>query len=88
MVDGVSCPLLGRVTMDQIIVDVSRAPHAEPGMTAEIMGPHIPVTELAEKAGTIWEIFTGIGPGFPAITIIKLSTGKKPVIPRGTFHSY
>lgn len=26
MVDGVSCPLLGRVTMDQIIVDVSRAP--------------------------------------------------------------
>lgn len=24
MVDGVSCPLLGRVTMDQIIVDVSR----------------------------------------------------------------
>ncbi len=66
MVDGVSCPLLGRVTMDQIIVDVSRAPHAEPGMTAEIMGPHIPVTELAEKAGTIsWEIFTGIGPRVP-----------------------
>ena len=66
MVDGVSCPLLGRVTMDQIMVDVSRAPHAEPGMTAEIMGPHIPVTELAEKAGTIsWEIFTGIGPRVP-----------------------
>ncbi len=66
MVDGVSCPLLGRVTMDQIIVDVSRAPHAEPGMTAEIMGPNIPVTELAEKAGTIsWEIFTGIGPRVP-----------------------
>ena len=57
MVDGVSCPLLGRVTMDQIIVDVSRAPHAEPGMTAEIMGPHIPVTGTIEKAGTIsWEI--------------------------------
>ena len=50
----------------RVMVDVSRAPHAEPGMTAEIMGPHIPVTELAEKAGTIsWEIFTGIGPRVP-----------------------
>lgn len=49
MVDGVSCPLLGRVTMDQIMVDVSRVPHPEPGMTVEIMGPNIPVTELAEK---------------------------------------
>ena len=58
--------------MDQIMVDVSRAPHAEPGITAEIMGPHIPVTELAEKAGTIsWEIFTGIGPGYPATTPTK-----------------
>ena len=66
MVDGVSCPLLGRVTMDQIMVDVSRVPHPEPGMTVEIMGPNIPVTELAEKAGTIsWEIFTGIGPRVP-----------------------
>ena len=50
----------------RVMVDVSRMPHAEPGMTAEIMGPHIPVTELAEKAGTIsWEIFTGIGPRVP-----------------------
>lgn len=49
------------------MVDVSRVPHPEPGMTVEIMGPNIPVTELAEKAGTIsWEIFTGIGPRVPA----------------------
>ena len=52
--------------MDQIMVDVSRVPSPEPGMTVEIMGPNIPVTELAEKAGTIsWEIFTGIGPRVP-----------------------
>lgn len=63
VVDGISCPLLGRVTMDQIMIDVSQVPHAESGMCVEIMGPNIPVTELAEKAGTIsWEIFTGIGP--------------------------
>ncbi len=66
MVDGVPCPLLGRVTMDQIIVDVSGVPHAQPGMIAEIFGPHIPVTELAHKAGTIpYEILTGIGPRIP-----------------------
>ena len=47
MVEGISCPLLGRVTMDQIMVDVSRVPSPEPGMTVEIMGPNIPVTELA-----------------------------------------
>ena len=66
MVAGKYCPVLGRITMDQIMVDVSRVPSPEPGMTVEIMGPNIPVTELAEKAGTIsWEIFTGIGPRVP-----------------------
>lgn len=69
MVEGISCPLLGRVTMDQIMVDVSRVPSPEPGMTVEIMGPNIPVTELAEKAGTIsWEIFTASARASPGIT--------------------
>lgn len=76
--------------MDQIIVDVSRAPHAEPGMTAEIMGPHIPVTELAEKAGTIsWENFyRNRPPGSPPLQLLNFQPGKKPVIPRGTFIPY
>ena len=50
----------GRTRMECLL------PSPEPGMTVEIMGPNIPVTELAEKAGTIsWEIFTGIGPRVP-----------------------
>lgn len=66
VVNGVSCPLLGRVTMDQIIIDVSQLPDARPGMIAEVFGPHIPVTELANNAGTIpWEILTGVGPRVP-----------------------
>jgi alanine racemase len=33
------------------------------GDEVEIFGPHIPVSEIALKAGTItWEIFTGITP--------------------------
>jgi len=60
---GQRCPLLGRVSMDQIMVDVSGLPEALEGDEVELFGAHIPVTEVAKKAGTIpWEIFTGITP--------------------------
>ena len=60
-VGGLRCPVLGRVTMDQIMIDVSAAPEVQEGDEVELFGSHIPVVEVAEKAGTIaWEIFTGI----------------------------
>jgi len=60
------CPVLGRVTMDQILVDVTALPQAETGDEAVLMGKQggeeIFAAELAQQAGTIaWEIFTGIG---------------------------
>ncbi len=59
---GRRCPVLGRVTMDQIMVDVTDAAEVATGDEVELFGPHIPVEEIAEKAGTIvWDIFTGIG---------------------------
>ena len=59
---GARCRVLGRVTMDQIVVDLTDAPGTvEVGTPVELFGRNIPVTELAEKAGTIsWEILTGI----------------------------
>ena len=55
-------PLLGRVTMDQIMVDVTGSDVAE-GDEVELFGPNIRVDEVAAKAGTIaWEILTGITP--------------------------
>jgi len=65
LVGGRRCPLLGRVTMDQIMVDVSKVPEVKPGDEAVLIGRQgeetILAAELAEKAGTIpWEIFTGI----------------------------
>jgi alanine racemase len=65
-VRGQRCPLLGRVTMDQIVIDISELPNdVQPGEEVVLFGntDHAPsVEELAEKAGTIpWEIFTGIG---------------------------
>ncbi len=67
-INGHSCPMLGRVTMDQIMADVSAVPSVAPGDEVELIGPHIPVTEVARRAGTIvWEIFTGLGPRLPRV---------------------
>ncbi len=67
-INGHSCPMLGRVTMDQIMADVTHVPHVAPGDEVELIGPNIPVQEVAERAGTIaWEIFTGLGPRLPRV---------------------
>ena len=60
---GRRLPILGRVTMDQMMVDATGADDVTEGDEVEIFGANIPVAEIAEKAGTIvWEIFTGITP--------------------------
>ncbi|MEK0451303.1 MAG: alanine racemase [Verrucomicrobiota bacterium] len=62
VIAGKRCPVIGRVTMDQIMVDVTGIGPVAAGDDAELIGPEIPATELAEKAGTIpWDILTGIG---------------------------
>jgi alanine racemase len=62
-INGRRCPILGRVTMDQIMADVTDAGEVNEGDEVEMFGPNIPVAEIAEKAETIvWEIFTGITP--------------------------
>lgn len=60
---GRRLPILGRVTMDQMMVDVTEAPEVLEGDEVELFGPNLPVDEIAAKADTIvWEIFTGITP--------------------------
>lgn len=65
LIQGRRCPVLGRVTMDQTMVDVSALPEVNVGDEAVLIGrqgnEEILASELAEKAGSIaWEIFTGI----------------------------
>ena len=63
LINGEKAPLLGRVTMDQIMVDVSQLPHCAVGDEVELFGPHLLVTQVAQWAGTIaWEVLTGITP--------------------------
>ena len=65
IIGGKRCRILGRVTMDQIMVDVTGV-NAAPGDEVLLLGQHgneqISATELASRANTIpWDIFTGIG---------------------------
>jgi alanine racemase len=65
LIRGKRCRLLGRVTMDQSMVDVSHLDQVTVGEEAILMGAQgdetILASELAAKAGTIaWDIFTGI----------------------------
>ena len=66
LVRGQRCPLLGRVTMDLMMIDVSQIADAAVGDEVVLMGrqgeEEISVTELADLADTItWEIITRIG---------------------------
>jgi alanine racemase len=66
LIHGQRCALLGRVTMDLMMVDVSKIENALVGDEVVLMGrdrnEEIACAELAEKAGTItWEITTRIG---------------------------
>lgn len=56
----VPCPVVGRVSMDLITVDVTHLDDIPE--TLEILGPHQRVDDLAEAAGTIgYEILTSLG---------------------------
>ncbi|MEK9661473.1 MAG: alanine racemase C-terminal domain-containing protein, partial [Alphaproteobacteria bacterium] len=57
-------PVVGRVSMDLITLDVSgvEPEAARPGTLVELLGPHVSTDELAGWAGTIgYEVLTGLG---------------------------
>jgi alanine racemase len=58
---GKRAPVVGTVCMDMFMVDVSDIPAVQVGDAAIIFGAELPLTELAQLAGTIpYEIMTGI----------------------------
>jgi len=62
---GIRIPVVGRVSMDLITLDVSDVPPAlaHPGALVELIGEHHTVDDLADEAGTIGhDILTGFGP--------------------------
>jgi len=50
--DGARRPMLGRVSMDLIAVDVTDCDAARPGAMVELFGANLPVDDAADAAGT------------------------------------
>lgn len=63
-IGGVPTPVVGRVSMDMITLDVTEIPpeHAQPGTPVDLIGGPHPVDALAAESGTIgYEILTSLG---------------------------
>jgi alanine racemase len=59
---GRPCPVLGRISMDLTVFDITDHPDAGPGGMMQIVGPDVPVDEAAAAAGTIaYELLTRLG---------------------------
>ncbi len=66
LIRGRRAPIVGRVSMDLLVADVSDLPRAEVGDLATLIGrdggEEIGAWEVAERAGTIpWEVLCGVG---------------------------
>ena len=83
LVRGEHAPLVGRVSMDMAVLDVTEVPGVETGDEVVILGTQagqtISAYDLADASETIpWEVFTRIGPRMPRIP----SSALEPQQPR------
>ena len=59
LINGVRCPIIGRVSMDMITVDVSELSSVAIGDKAILWGTDLPVNEVADYCDTIgYELLT------------------------------
>jgi alanine racemase len=63
-VQNYKVPIVGRVSMDLLTIDLSGVPEAlaQPGELVDLIGPNNPVDDVAARAGTIgYEVLTSLG---------------------------
>ena len=66
LVNGKIVPLVGRVSMDTLYVDLRNQPQAMAGDGVQLWGSGLPVEAVAARAGTIsYELFCGVSPRVP-----------------------
>jgi alanine racemase len=71
-IGGFPAPIVGRVSMDLVTLDVTDVPPAlaQRGAWAELIGRHVGVDDLADSSGTIgYEVLTRLGPRFQRIYV-------------------
>lgn len=65
-VNGSIVPIIGRVSMDMITVDLTMIDHPKIGDPVELWGQHVPVERIAQSANTIaYELMTKINSRVP-----------------------
>ena len=74
LVRGRRVPIVGRISMDMTVVDLTEVPEAEPGDVATLIGQDgeeaIGLDEVAARCGTIsYEILTGLGARLPRLYV-------------------
>ncbi|HEU0302740.1 MAG TPA: alanine racemase, partial [Longimicrobium sp.] len=72
LVRGRRVPIIGRISMDMTVVDLTEVPQAAAGDAATLIGrdggEEITVDEVAARAGTIsYEVLTGLAPRLPRL---------------------
>jgi alanine racemase len=67
VLDGVRCPIIGRISMDLITLDVTDAGlKAREGVMVELLGPYAPLKQVAEAMQTApYEVLTSLGAHLP-----------------------
>ena len=70
IINGKKAKIVGRVCMDQTVVDVSGIDDVKIGDEVLLFGKDLPVEEIAEISGTInYEIITNISPRVPRVRV-------------------
>ena len=66
--DGLICPIVGRVSMDMLTIDLREAPNARIGSTVELWGNEVPVDDVAQMSGTIgYELICALAQRVPVL---------------------
>jgi len=65
---GIICPLVGRVSMDMLTIDLRNAPQARIGSRVELWGGKVPVDDVAQMSGTTgYELLCALAPRVPVV---------------------
>ena len=63
---GSICPIVGRVSMDMLTVDLRNVPEAKIGSVVELWGDRVPVDVVAQSSDTIgYELLCAVAPRVP-----------------------
>jgi len=63
---GVICPLVGRVSMDMLAIDLRKAPKAKIGSVVQLWGDKVAIDDVAKMSDTIgYELLCAVAPRVP-----------------------